>query len=112
MSKFLNHNLSQQANEPESIMIDTQKMESEVPDGIKFCAHMTIESEKALKLVVNNIAFCPDKKQGKAGYVIKNFTETDKKVKQIIYFFADDKYTCRRIDKLFKTKLPWERKQD
>lgn len=90
------------------VFIDTKKMEQEVPDGITFAAHMTIESHKALEFMVNCIEFCPDRNQNKAGYVIKNFTEQEK-VKQLIYFFADDKYTCRRIDKLFRVKLPWKK---
>ena len=92
----------------EPIFVDTVKMEEEIPDGINFAAHMTIESQKALEFMVNCIEFCPDRKQKKAGYVIKNLMENEK-VKQLIYCFADDKYTCRRIDKLLKVKLPWKK---
>lgn len=106
---FLEKKISKQEKvTPPPIHIDTKKMEEEVPDQIKFAAHMTIENQKALEYMVNCIEFCPDRKQKKSGYVIKNLMEGEK-VKQLIYFFADDKYTCRRINKLFKAELPWIR---
>lgn len=94
------------SKEYDPVFIDTKKMEESVPDSVKFASHMTIESEQALKFIINMVEFCPDRKQKKAGVVIKNVHEKEI-TKQVIYFFADDKYTCRRIDKLFRVKLPW-----
>lgn len=106
---FREKKISQQKKvTPPPVHIDTQKMEEEVPDTINYASHMTIESQKALEFIVNCIEFCPDRKQKKSGYVIKNLMEGEK-VKQLIYCFADDKYTCRRIDKLLKVKLPWKK---
>jgi coenzyme F420-reducing hydrogenase alpha subunit len=94
-------------NDDESVFIDTEQMINEVPESVKFGSYVKISDEKTFKFFINMIQFCPDRKNKKAGMVVKNMLDEKGDTHQIIYFFADDKYTCRRLNKLFRTNLPW-----
>lgn len=97
--------------EPEKkVYVDTEKQLAELGEKYRFVIHLYTDNPEYISNIIYN---SPDYEQKNLGFVIKTMEPVNKKEgepaepRYINYIFAIDRYTCKRMDRELKEKLPW-----